>query len=57
MVYNTLKKKIGSNHLLTITIATMMHPLQKAKMDNNSIKVFFALKKHKKIWHINKVKC
>ena len=27
MVYNTLKKIfLGSNHLLTITMATMMHP-------------------------------
>ena len=45
MVYNTLKKLfLGSNHLLTINMATMMHPFQKAKMDNNSMKVFFVLK-------------
>ena len=57
MVYNTLKKKLGSNHPLTITMATMMHPFQKAKMDNNSTKVFFVLKKLLKIWHNKKVKC
>ena len=58
MVYNTLKKIfLGSNHHLTITMATMMHPFQKAKMDNNSMKVFFVLKKHIKIGHNNKVKC
>ena len=45
MVYNTLKKIfLGSNHLLTITMTTMMHPFQKIKMDNNSMKVFFVLK-------------
>ena len=44
MVYNTLKIFLGSNHLLTITMATMMHPFQKARMDNNSMKVFFVLK-------------
>ena len=43
-VYNTLKFFLGSIHLLTITMATMMHPFQKAKMDNNSMKVFFVLK-------------
>ena len=49
MVYNTLKKIfLGSNHLLTITMATMMHPFQNAKMDNNSMKVFFVLKNIKK---------
>ena len=35
----------------------MMHPFQKAKIDNNSMKVFFVLKKHKKIWHNKKVEC
>ena len=45
MVYNTLKKFfLGSNHLFTITMATMMHPFQKVQMDNNSLKVFFVLK-------------
>ena len=45
MVYNTSKKIfLGSNHLLTKTMVTMMHPFQKAKMDNNSMKVFFVLK-------------
>ena len=49
MVYNTLKKIfLGSNHLFTITMATMMHPFQNAKMDNNSMKVFFVLKNIKK---------
>ena len=51
MVYNTLKKIFsGSNHLLTITMATMMHPFQIAKMDNNSMKGFFCIKNKKKIW-------
>ena len=45
MVYNTLKKIfLGSNHILIMTMATMMHPFQKAKMDHNSMKVFFVLK-------------
>ena len=45
MVYNTLKKIVlGSNHLLTITMATMMYTFQKIKIDNNSMKVFFVLK-------------
>ena len=38
---------LGSNHHLTITMATMMHPFQKAKMDSNSMKVFFVLKTKK----------
>ena len=55
MVYNTSKKIfLGSNHLLTITMATMMDPFQKAKIDNNSMKVFFVLKKHKKSGTIKK---
>ena len=29
-------------------MATMMHPFQNAKMDNNSMKVFFVLKNIKK---------
>ena len=29
-------------------MATLMHPFQKAKMDNNSMKVFFVLKNIKK---------
>ena len=57
MVYNTLKKIfLGSNHLLTITMATMMHPFQNAEMDNNSMKVFFVLKNIKKIWPNKKLK-
>ena len=55
MVYNTSKKIfLGSNHLLTITMATMMHPFQKAKIDNNSMKVFFVLKNIKKSGAIKK---
>ena len=46
MVYNTSKKIfLGSNHLLTITMATMMLSFQKAKIDNNSMKVFFVQSK------------
>ena len=57
VVYNTLKKiLLGSNHLLTITMATMMHPFQKAKMDNNSMKVFFCIKKNKKTFDTIKSK-
>ena len=35
-------------------MATMMHPFQKAKIDNNSMKVFFVLKKDKKSGTIKK---
>ena len=45
MVYNTLKKIfLESSHLFTVTMATMMHPFQKAKKDNNNMKVVFVLK-------------
>ena len=58
MVYNTLKKIfLGSNDLLTITMATLMHPFQNAKMDNNSMKVFFVFENIKKIWPNKKSKC
>ena len=55
MVYNTSKKIfLGSNHLLTITMETIMHPFQKAKIDNNNMKVFFVLKNIKKSGTIKK---
>ena len=38
-------------------MATMMHPFQKTKIDNNSMKVFFCIKNIKQIWHNKKVKC
>ena len=37
-------------------MATLMHPFQNAKMDNNIMKVFFVFKNIKKIWSNKKIK-
>ena len=55
MIYNTLKKNLGSNHLLSITMANILHPFQKAKMDNNSMKVFFVLKNQKHLAYVKTI--
>ena len=60
MVYNTLKKKIGRNlaHLLTITMATMMHPFKKKLNGQQQYEGLFSIKKNqKKSGTIKKVKC
>ena len=58
MVYNTLKKIfLGSNHLLTITMATMIHPFQKCQNGQQQYEGIFCIRKHKEIWYNKKVKC